>query len=95
MALIVQPFDSIVGARLLDFFNQRTPWQRWLWSTGVVLTLKEVLEASEAVRAAVLSEASLSNLTNSVSIIIGHDPGAGDATQKRLLQESLKRCAKI
>lgn len=95
MALIVQTFDSIVAARLLDFFNQRTPWQRWLWSTGVVLMLKEVLESSEAVRAAVLSEASLSNLTNSVSIIIGHDPGAGDSTQKRLLQESLKGAPKF
>jgi hypothetical protein len=95
MALLVQPFDSIVAARVLDFFNHRTPWQRWLWSTGVVLTLKEVLEASEAVRAAVLSEASLSNLTNSISTIIGQDPGAGDSIQKRLLQESLKSAPKF
>ena len=49
------PFENRVVARLLDFFRGASPWQRALWSSGIVLTLQELLEASEAVRAGVLS----------------------------------------
>ena len=36
--------DTLVGARLLDFFGTRTHWHRRLWTIGLVLTLKELLE---------------------------------------------------
>jgi hypothetical protein len=88
--LHVNAFQRHVAARLLDFFNWVTPWHRWLWSPGVVLTLKEVLEASEAVHVGVLSEGALRNLLNTAVTLAGPDPGTGTAEQKRLLQQSLK-----
>lgn len=41
------PAPRLMGAK--------TPWHRGLWTPGTVLSLKEVLEASEAVQAGVLS----------------------------------------
>ena len=35
-------YDTLVGARLLDFFGTRTHWHRRLWTIGLVLTLKEL-----------------------------------------------------
>ena len=39
-------FD-LVCSRLRDFFAERAPWHRRLWSIGVVLGLQEVLEYAE------------------------------------------------
>ena len=55
-------YDSHLGARLLDFFSEATPWHRGLWGIGLVLKLKEILEASEAVRHRVLNEPALKEL---------------------------------
>jgi hypothetical protein len=86
----VELFQNHVGARLSEFFNRRTPWHRGLWSPGLALTLKETLEASEAASSGVLSEAALHYLVSTAIRLIGQDPGAGSARQKRLLQQSLK-----
>lgn len=83
-------YDSHVGARLLDFFGAITPWHRRLWSTGTVLTLKEILEASEAVRASALNETSLEYLINSAQPLVGRDCGVGDKLQLKVLQQSLR-----
>lgn len=88
--LSANPYEQHVGARLLDFFGAITPWHRRLWSTGVVLTLKEVLEATEAVRAGVLSEPALKYLVSSAAPLIGQDRGIGDAPKLNLLQQSLR-----
>jgi len=88
--LNVDPFQQHVAARLLDFFSSVTLWHRRLWSTGLVLTLKELLEASEAVQASVLSEASLKYLSKTASSLMGTDPGVGPVEQRRLLQQYLR-----
>ncbi len=88
--LDVNPFDGHVAARLLDFFNSRTPWHRWLWVTGIVLTLKQVLEASEAVQARALTEASLRDLCETAVRLARPDPGVGPTEQKALLIKCLK-----
>ena len=88
--LAVNGFDGHVAARLLDFFGQATPWHRRLWNPGLVLTLRETLEASEAVRFAVLSKSSLQLLCNSTMKLAGVDPGAGSSKQKSLLQQCLQ-----
>lgn len=88
--LSADPYEQHVGARLLDFFGAVTPWHRRLWSTGVVLTLRELLEATEAVRAGVLTDASVKYLISSAAPLVGRDKGVGDATQLRVVQQSLR-----
>ena len=88
--LRVNAFERHVAARLLDFFNSKTPWQRSLWCSGTVLTLKETLEASQAVSAGVLSHGALQNLALQASILAGKDRGVADPNIKRLLQDSLR-----
>lgn len=88
--LAVNPYDEHVAARLLDFFGRATPWQRKLWGSGMVLSIREVLQASEAVRARVLSESALQNLAMGAVIRAGIDPGVGSEEQKKLLQSGLR-----
>ncbi len=56
-------YEALVGARLLDFFGTRTHWHRRLWTTGLVLTLKELLEVFSAVRSSVLYKNSVEDLS--------------------------------
>ncbi|HEY8505919.1 MAG TPA: hypothetical protein VIL46_15145 [Gemmataceae bacterium] len=65
---------SHVAARLLDFFGARTPWQRRLWNVGIVLGLKELIEASEAIRDNILSKAAFQSLRESLEVMAGQDP---------------------
>ena len=67
----VNESDVHTGARVLDF---RSPWNRRLWNVGLSLTLREVLEAAEAVSAGVLSPSSLNFLANVAQKIAGTDP---------------------
>lgn len=73
--LIVNNFDSLVAARLLEFFDFRTPWHRRLWATGLILTLRELLEASEMVAAKVLYQNSVKALADTAIVLAGTDPG--------------------
>jgi hypothetical protein len=92
--LNVNVFEKHVVARLLDFFHSKTPWQRGLWESGVVLTLREVLQASEAVAAGVLSPAALHNVARYAVELVGRDPAFGDGQQKKILQAALRTDAK-
>jgi len=92
--LNVNPFENHVMARILDFLDSKTPWQRGLWEAGVALTIKEVLQASEAVLAGVLSAATLQNLSSHAIELIGRDASFGDDHQKKLLQSSLRSDSK-
>lgn len=86
----VKPFDAHVGARILDFLDSRCPWNRKLWNIGLALTLRETLEAIDAYRAGVLSEASVGSLLNTAQRIAGTDPGAGAPEERQLLQAALR-----
>ncbi len=88
--LTVEVFQRHVAARLLDFFGSNTLWHRRLWTVGLVLTLREVLEASEAVQASSLSAGTLKTLTSSALSLMGTDPGVGTIQQRRLLDRCLK-----
>jgi len=83
-------FESLVGARLLDFFGTRTHWHRRLWTTGLVLTLKELLEVSSAVRSSVLYQNSVEDLSRSAMALAGRDPGVGGSRQHASLQRALR-----
>jgi len=90
VAVDVNAFRTYVVARLLDFFRAGTPWHRGLWTTGLVLSLRETTEAAEAVQAGVLHEATLRNLAESVKRLAGRDLGTGSAAQQGLLHRCLQ-----
>lgn len=92
--LNVNALQERIAARLLDFFDSKTPWQRGLWTPSVSLTLREVLEASEAVSAGVLTPATLQSLASYCLELVGRDPAFGDAEQKKVLQNALRGDAK-
>ncbi len=81
---------KLLAARLLEFFSTNTPWHRALWNPGLVLCLRELLEASEAVRAGVLHEDSLRSLAETCVRLSASDPGAGNEDQRHALQQTLQ-----
>jgi hypothetical protein len=78
-------------ARLTDFFSPKSHWQRRLWNVGLVLGLKEALEASEAAQARALTREALDWLADRLRRNVAIDPGAGDQKQRTSLMECLKR----
>jgi hypothetical protein len=85
-----QQYDMHVAARLLEFFGASTPWHRNLWTVGLVLTLKELLEVTEAVRGGVLFQNSVESLARSAMALAGRDPGVGGRAQVGVLQGALR-----
>lgn len=83
-------YETLVGARLLDFFGSRTPWHRGLWTIGIVLTLKELLGVSEAVRSSILFQNSVEDLSRAAMALAGKDPGVGGKARHDALQRSLR-----
>jgi len=88
--LPVKNEEQLLAARLLEFFTTSTPWHRALWNPGVVLCLRELLEASEAVRAGVLHEDSLRSLAEACARLAASDPGVGNEHQRHALQQTLQ-----
>ena len=93
--LIVNTFDSLVGARLLEFFDIRAPWHRRLWATGLLLTLREILEASEMVAAKVLFQNSVRSLAETAIVLAGTDPGVGSSPYKKKLHDLLRTISPV
>jgi hypothetical protein len=86
----------LVAARLQEFFDVRAPWHRRLWATGLILTLREVLEASEMVAAKILYQNSVRALADTAIVLAGtdpavvsDDPGVGTPAYKRKLHKLL------
>ncbi|NOK13130.1 hypothetical protein [Corallococcus exercitus] len=79
--------SQLVAARLLEFFASWTAWFRGLWEVGTVLSLRELLEAVEAVPAGVLSDKAVEWLANELSRTLGPDEGI--APQSRSLLQRL------
>lgn len=76
-------FAEAVRSRAAEFFDPAVQWQRALWNTGLVLSLKEILEASDAVREGALHPAALKWLANSVHGMISSDPGCGTESERK------------
>lgn len=77
-----KPFNQVVAARLHDFFQPGARWFRGLWDVGTVLSLREVLEASEAWEQGVLSEATLKWLCADVNAALMADAGVPKSTRE-------------
>lgn len=83
-------YATLVGARLIDFFNETAPWQRRLWDVGTCMLLDEVVEAVGWRSKGVLSAGALTWLVRDAERIIGRDPAAGDRVVKTHLREALR-----
>ena len=81
-------FSLHVIARLRDFFDERSHWQRRLWNVGLVLSLREVLEAAEE-QGRALHPAAVANLAASVKALSAADPGAGGELERKALARYL------
>jgi hypothetical protein len=88
--LRTEPFDQLVAARLLDFFGAETAWQRRLWDVGTCLTLREIVEAADAVAERALSSEALDWLKGSALAVAGPDIGVGTAAERSTLTTALK-----
>ena len=77
-------FSLHVSARMLDFFDERAHWQRRLWNVGLVLSLREILEAGEELNRS-LSGAAVRTLADTVASHVRVDPGAGSEAQREAL----------
>lgn len=84
-------FTRDVGARFRDFVGPGVQWQRALWEVGLVLALRELREASDAVQAGALSGKARKWLAESVVSQLGADPGVGDDQQRRRITELLRQ----
>lgn len=82
--------DELAGARLLDFLDARTSWHRNLWSPGLVLSLRELPEASKAARDGILSEGSLAFAVTSVTKAAFADFSVSEKSERKALGDVLK-----
>ncbi len=83
-------FDETVIARLLEFWDGGTPWQRSLWNPGSIALLRELLDASHAVARSLLSQGIFEALRSDVTRLTGLDRAVGDQTTKKTLNAILR-----
>ncbi|HWZ32102.1 MAG TPA: hypothetical protein VNX18_12245 [Bryobacteraceae bacterium] len=89
MLRVVNAVDEITAARLVEFLDPSTPWNRSLWSLSTVLTLREILEAAEANRVGILSDESVKRLGQLAIRLVGKDPGVPEG-EKQVFSDALK-----
>jgi hypothetical protein len=82
--------DAILD-RAAELVDPGVRWQRSLWNTGLLLSLKEIIEASDAVGAGALSNASVKWLADNAKGRVGGDPGAGSKAERRAIGLLLTR----
>ena len=73
---------------MLDFFDDRAHWQRRLWNVGLVLSMREVIEAAEEQGRSV-SPAAVRMLVESTRTRLQLDPGAGSEVQVKAINRYL------
>ena len=86
---MVKDNGLVLAIRMRELSGLPTAWNRALWSVSTLTSLNEVLEAARVRKDGILSEASLSNLQHTTSILIGKDPGVGDDKARKYLQGQL------
>lgn len=85
---------ALVLARLDDFFDVNSPWQRRLWDCGLVLGLRELSAAVEWVDHRSLSPGTLKWLSKDLERLQGPDLGVGDKVLRQQLQGALRSSLK-
>jgi hypothetical protein len=90
----VNPQDAVALGRLLEFLSPTPlPWNRSLWSIGLVLGLRELHEACNVLRDGTLSEASAKRICGALQRKAGRDP-ALTAEEKAHLRQQIANVPK-
>jgi hypothetical protein len=84
-------FASAVLHRTAEFVDPGVRWQRALWNTGLLLCLKELIEASDAVTTGALSTAAVKWLADNAKGRVASDPGVGSDVERRAILALLER----
>lgn len=82
-------YRDLVVARLGEFFDHRTPWNRGLWQVGTILALREVLEYEDSVAGGQPVEGLTYVCQSAVTMCTG-DPGLGGEHLLALLTRSMR-----
>ena len=80
-----------VAARLLDFFGDRTSWQRRLWGVGTVMRLRETVEAVELLDPVPAAQHALNECKASAREALKSDPGVAAAEERGRLAGLLSK----
>lgn len=83
----VNPQDALAIGRLLEFVSPEPPWNRSLWSIGLVLGLEELHEACSLLRSGTLSDGSVKRICSSVQRKAGRDPALTTPEKNHLRQQ--------
>lgn len=84
----VNPREALAVGRLLEFVAASPPWNRSLWTIGLVLELRELHEACEAMRVGMLSEGSAKQMCSALMRRVSRDP-ALTADEKNFLRAQI------
>ena len=87
MLTTVNPIDAVAFGRLMEFLSPDPPWNRSLWSIGLVLGMQELCEASIMLQTGTLSEASVKRICSSLQLKMGKDPALSVAEKLHLRQQ--------
>lgn len=88
--MVTDNYTRDVLARLNDFVGPGAQWQRRLWDIGLVVALRELREASDAVHLGALNKHSVKWLALSIERRVARDPGAGEGQALGRLRTLLK-----
>lgn len=78
-------FADALLCRVTEFVDPGVRWQRSLWNTGLLLCLKELIEASDGVHAGALSAKSVQWLADHAKGMVANDPGAGSRVERKAI----------
>lgn len=81
--------EELAASRLLELCGANPQWYRSLWGVGIELSLHELIEACDAMRAGTLSDTSVKRLAKSIQRMAGEDP-ALTSKEKSTLNERLR-----
>jgi hypothetical protein len=93
MPTSVNPAENLAVIRLLEFLSDRSPWNRSLWGTGMVLALDELYEACDVMAQGHLSPASVKRVIASLNKRVGNHP-IFTTPERRLLNQHLQDAAR-
>jgi len=84
-------FAEAVHQRTAEFVDPAVRWQRALWNTGLLLCLKELIEASDAATTGALSTSAVKWLASYAKGIVANDPGVGSDEERKAIIGLLER----
>ena len=84
------PYDARVQARVSEFLTPGKPWNRRLWTLGLILSCREVLEAAQPVADGAIWADSVATLKAVVSAMAAKDAGVATGAELAALQSSLR-----